>query len=67
VQEAVTTYCATRDECRGPVGPQGEQGLRGGDGRGITALACDSTTPLELTVTYTDGTTETYSCGGGPA
>jgi len=64
VAEAVATYCATHDECRGPQGPEGPRGPAGSDGRGITALSCESITPLELTVTYTDGTSEAFTCGG---
>lgn len=59
---------------RGEAGTQGPQGDRGADGqpgapgRGITAISCDSVTPFVLTVTYSDGTTATYSCGpGSPA
>lgn len=48
----------------GQQGPAGERGEPGGDGRGVTGLACDSATPLTLTVTYSDGTRETYTCGG---
>lgn len=61
VAEAVANYCASHDQCRGPQGPEGP---RGDDGRGISALSCESLTPLELTVTYTDGTSETFTCGG---
>jgi hypothetical protein len=45
----------------GPIGPAGPAGV------GIAGLACDTAAPFTLTVTYTDGTTATYSCGGpGP-
>lgn len=60
-----------RDGLDGASGPQGEQGEQGpagqpgATGRGITAIACDSATPFALTVTYSDGTTETYECGPG--
>ncbi|WP_185972905.1 hypothetical protein [Aeromicrobium piscarium] len=50
----------------GPAGPPGERGTtgeRGTDGRGIAAIACTSLTPIELTITYSDGTTATVSCG----
>lgn len=57
IAAAVSDYCAD-GRCRGPEGPRGQTGV------GIAQLACDSVTPLELTVTYTDGTQQTLSCGG---
>jgi hypothetical protein len=39
----------------------------GVDGRGITSLACSATLgPITFTVTYTDGTTQQFSCGDAP-
>lgn len=67
IAAAVAAYCGG-DTCRGPAGPQGpagSDGRNGQDGRGIASLACSSVTPFEVTVTYTDGTTETVSCGAG--
>jgi len=49
----------------GPLGPQGPKGDDGEPGRGIASLSCDSATPFTLTVTYSDGTSETYICGPG--
>jgi hypothetical protein len=52
---------------RGEPGPQGDIGPAGPSGPtgvGIAGVACDTATPFTLTVTYTDGTTATYSCGG---
>lgn len=49
----------------GPQGPQGDRGAtgeRGTDGRGITSILCTSLTPIDLTITYSDGTTATISC-----
>lgn len=60
VAAAVAAYC-TDGACRGPAGTPGKDGK---DGRGITGLTCDSVTPLELEVTYTDGSTDTLTCGG---
>lgn len=54
VAQAVATYCAD-GRCRGEQGPRGV---------GIADLDCESTTPLELVITYTDGTTQTVTCGG---
>lgn len=44
-----------------PVGPAGPSGPAG---RGITSVTCSTTLPpkFTLTITYTDGTTETVSC-----
>lgn len=75
VAAAVAAYCAN-GRCRGPEGPQGPPGPEGSPGppgpagpagRGIAELACDSVTPLELTITWTDGTTSTVTCGGPAA
>lgn len=58
---------------RGPAGADGADGTSGADGArgeagvGIASLACDSVTPLTLTITYTDGTTATVTCGGPPS
>lgn len=43
----------------GPAGPQGAPGQNGADGRGIASIAC--TAVDELTITYTDGTTQTVT------
>lgn len=48
----------------GPAGPQGAPGAPGAAGVGIIGLTCDSVTPLTLTVTYSDGTSATFTCGG---
>jgi hypothetical protein len=48
----------------GPPGDVGPAGPAGPPGIGVTGIACESTTPFTLTVTYTDGTSATYSCGG---
>lgn len=48
----------------GPAGPAGDVGPQGPSGVGVAGIACDTATPFTLTVTYTDGTTATYSCGG---
>jgi len=57
----------------GPPGPKGEpgkdgkdgkDGSAGSDGRGIANVSCDSAVPLAFTVTYSDGSTETVTCGG---
>jgi hypothetical protein len=51
----------------GPPGDVGPAGPIGPTGVGIAGIACDAATPFTLTVTYTDGTTATYSCGGPPS
>jgi hypothetical protein len=44
-----------------------KDGQDGRDGRGITSLACSATLgPITFTVTYTDGTTQEFSCGDAP-
>ena len=57
----------------GPPGPKGEpgkdgkdgkDGSAGSDGRGIANVSCDSAVPLAFTVTYSDGSTESVTCGG---
>lgn len=47
----------------GPAGAQGPAGRDGADGRGIASILCTSLTPIDLTITYSDGTTATVSCG----
>jgi hypothetical protein len=64
IAAAVASYCA-EGRCQGPPGPQGERGPAGEPGRGIASLTCDSATPFTLTLTYSDGTSETYTCGPG--
>lgn len=49
----------------GDPGVDGKDGAAGDDGRGITALSCDSLTPTRFTVTYDDGTTQTFTCTAG--
>ena len=48
----------------GPMGPTGPAGANGQDGRGIASIAC--TAPGELTITYTDSTTQTLSVACTP-
>lgn len=58
---------ACAPNCAGPQGPQGPPGDRGpagAQGVGIASLLCDSLTPITFTVTYTDGTQQTFTCGG---
>lgn len=50
----------------GPQGAPGDPGAPGADGRGITAIACDGP-PVELTITYTDGATQTVACDPAPS
>lgn len=50
------------DGAPGADGTPGAPGVDGKDGRGITSITCSTVTPLELTVTYTDGTTSTIAC-----
>lgn len=59
----------------GPAGPagkdgsDGKNGTNGSDGapgRGVASIDCNGPVPMSLTVTYTDGTTQTVACSGGP-
>lgn len=50
----------------GPAGPPGLTGPPGPGGRGVSSVECDSSTPFTFTITYSDGSTETFSCGGEP-
>lgn len=48
----------------GPAGPAGKDGANGKDGRGIASMACTGgMPPMTITVTYTDGTSQTIQCG----
>lgn len=48
----------------GPQGPAGKDGTNGANGRGIASMACTGgVTPMTITVTYTDGSSETIQCG----
>ena len=58
---------------KGETGPKGEpgqdgkdgaDGKDGQDGRGIASVSCDGPALTTFTITYTDGTTQTVSCGG---
>jgi hypothetical protein len=48
---------------KGDKGEKGDPGSDGAPGRGIQSFSCDGIGNLSVTVTYTDGTTETVSCG----
>ena len=50
----------------GPAGADGTDGTDGTDGRGVVNVACDSNSlrSMTFTFTFTDGTTQTVSCGG---
>lgn len=54
----------------GPPGPKGEPGKDGANGtdgkvgRGLSSITCDSALPLTFTVTYSDGSSESVTCGG---
>ena len=54
----------------GPTGPQGPAGATGKDGRdgtngrGVVGVACEGgLTPVTFTFTFSDGTTQTVTCG----
>lgn len=49
----------------GKDGADGKDGTNGQDGRGIASFTCTSLTPFDITLTYTDGSTDTQTCGGG--
>lgn len=51
----------------GPPGADGQDGTDGedgADGRGVVNVSCDSVRRVVFTFTYSDGTTQTISCGG---
>ena len=48
---------------QGPPGANGVDGAPGAPGRGIASLTCASLVTFEYVVTYTDGTTQTVTCG----
>jgi hypothetical protein len=49
---------------RGPSGSDGAPGTNGVDGRGIASLVCSTTVaPITFNVTYTDGTSQEFTCG----
>lgn len=58
----------------GPVGPSGAPGAdstvpgpvgpTGAPGRGVVTISCDTPLMFQFTFTFTDGTTQTVSCGG---
>lgn len=78
VAAAVAAYCSgAPSPCAGPqgaggdpgaTGPQGAAGVDGAPGpagsagRGIASFSCGTLTPDSITVTYSDGTTETITC-----
>lgn len=64
----LAAFCSNNNGCRGPAGTDGTDGesVKGEPGRGISGLDCTGTlTPVEFTITYTDGTTSTVTCGPG--
>lgn len=55
---------AGKDGKDGTPGADGSTGSPGADGRGITSLACSGpAAPITFTVTYSDGSTQDFSCG----
>lgn len=51
----------------GPAGPAGERGPQGPAGVGIANIVCDTVgQQITFTVTFTDGTEQTFSCGSPP-
>jgi hypothetical protein len=52
----------------GPTGPTGPPGadstVPGAPGRGIVTVSCDTALMFTFTFSFTDGTTQTVSCGG---
>lgn len=48
----------------GSPGPAGAEGPPGADGRGVVTVACDSLRQITFTFTFTDGTSQTVTCGG---
>lgn len=49
----------------GTDGKPGTDGTDGAPGRGIASVDCGGPIPMTLTITYSDGTTQTASCSGG--
>lgn len=50
---------------KGEKGDPGTNGTNGSNGRGIQSIACTQGN-ASFTITYTDGTSETVECSGGP-
>lgn len=52
----------------GPAGPTGPPGadstVPGAPGRGVVTVSCDTALMFTFTFSFTDGTTQTVSCGG---
>ncbi len=49
---------------KGDRGEKGETGSAGKDGRGVVGVACEGgLTPVTFTFTFSDGTTQTVTCG----
>ena len=59
-------FCSCKGS-EGPVGPQGEQGIQGEIGNGISSITKSDTNGLidTYTITYTDGTTSTFTVTNG--
>lgn len=68
VQTAVAAYCAAHNGCTGPAGHNGADGSTGPTGpagpagRGITSIDCTGLGVDQLTIHYSDGTSETVPC-----
>lgn len=63
---AVAAYCEPRNDCTPPAPEDGAKGDRGESGRGVLAIQnCQGglTEMFSFDVVYTDGTTDTVSCG----
>jgi hypothetical protein len=70
IEAAVAAYCATRNDCTPPPPADGKDGTNGRDGsdgapgRGIASVVCTGgLTPMTFTFTYSDGSSETVTCG----
>lgn len=64
VAAQVAAYCAARNDCTPPPAKDGAKGEPGADAPRIADIVCEGgLTPVTFTFVYSDGTTDTVTCG----